>query len=90
MAQQLTESSPPAEISPQEVSPVAPPVAKTGRKGFLPFRTNTWDRFFVSVLCFVAISLLWMRFVEPYLFPHNIWIAAILSVILAVFVIRRG
>ncbi|MBE7473723.1 MAG: hypothetical protein DPW09_09705 [Anaerolineae bacterium] len=90
MAQQLTESAKPADTSPQEVSPVAPPVVKTGRKGFLPFRTNTWDRFFVSVLCYVAISLLWMRFVEPYLFPHNIWIAVILSILLGAYIIRRG
>ncbi len=74
----------------QENSPVAPLVAKTGRQGFLPFRTNTWDRFFVSVLCFVAICLLWMRFVEPYLFPHNIWIAVILSILLGRHIIRRG
>jgi predicted small integral membrane protein len=90
MAQQLTDSSNPADISLQEISPVAPPVAKTGRKGFLPFRTNTWDRFFVSVLCYVAISLLWMRFLEPYLFPNSIWIAVALSIALAVFIIRRG
>lgn len=90
MAQQLTDSSNPAEMSLQEISPVAPPVVKTGRKGFLPFRTNTWDRFFVSVLCYVAISLLWMRFVEPYLFAGSIWIAVALSIALAVFIIRRG
>ncbi|MFN8456983.1 MAG: DUF2160 family membrane protein [Anaerolineae bacterium] len=66
------------------------PVAKTGRQGFLPFRTNTWDRFFVSVLCYVAISLLWMRFVEPYLFAGSIWIAVALSIALGFFIIRRG
>jgi predicted small integral membrane protein len=90
MAQQLTETSTSAEISPQEISPISAPVPKSGRKGFLPFRTNTWDRFFVSVICYVAINLLWMRFLEPYLFPHNIWLAVILSIVLAVFIIRRG
>lgn len=78
------------QVNSQEITPVSLPVPHTGRKGFLPFQTNTWDRFFVSVLCFVAISLLWMRFVEPYLPAHNIWIAVILSIILAVFIIRRG
>ncbi len=90
MAQPLTESANSADFSLQEISPVASPVVKTGRKGFLPFRTNTWDRFFVSVLCYVAISLLWMRFVEPYLFAQSIWIAVGLSIALAVFIIRRG
>jgi predicted small integral membrane protein len=90
MTQQLADSSNPTSVSLQEVSPVAPPVPKTGQKGFLPFRTNTWDRFFVSVVCYVAINLLWMRFVEPYLFPHNIWLAVILSIVLAVYIIRRG
>jgi predicted small integral membrane protein len=90
-ALKLERNSAPADVvSSQEISPVALPVRKTGRQGFLPFQTNTWDRFFVSVLCFVAISLLWMRFVEPYLFPHNIWVAVILSIILGVFIVRRG
>jgi predicted small integral membrane protein len=60
------------------------------RQGFLPFATNTFDRCFISVLCFVAISLLWMRFLEPYLFPNNIWLAVALSIIWAVFLVRRG
>ena len=34
------------------------PVQKTGRKGFLPFTTNLWDRFFISMVCLVAIHLL--------------------------------
>ncbi|MBE7556104.1 MAG: hypothetical protein HS126_34050 [Anaerolineales bacterium] len=90
MTQPFSET-PTQEILSREISSdVTLPVPKTGRKGFLPFRTNTWDRFFVSVLCYVAINLLWMRFVEPYLFPHNLWIAVILSIALAVFIIRRG
>lgn len=78
------------DTSLQENSPITPPIVKTGRQGFLPFRTNTWDRFFVSVLCYVAICLIWMRFVEPYLFPHNIWIAVIISILLGRHIIRRG
>lgn len=90
MAQQWTESSQPAEANAEGRAALSPPVPKTGRSGFLPFRTNTWDRFFVSVLCYVAISLLWMRFVEPYLFPNNIWVAVILSILLGAYIIRRG
>jgi predicted small integral membrane protein len=90
-ALQLDRNSAPADVvDPQEISPAALPVPKTGRKGFLPFRTNTWDRFFVSVVCYVAISLLWMRFLEPYLFPGSIWIAVALSIVLGIFIIRRG
>ena len=51
------------------------PVQKTGRKGFLPFATNLWDRFFISMVCLVAIHLLWMRFVEQPLqtiLPHPV------------------
>ena len=43
------------------------PVQHTGRRGFLPFPTNAFDRVFISVVCFVAIHLLWMRFLEEYL-----------------------
>ncbi|MEW5959205.1 MAG: DUF2160 family membrane protein, partial [Chloroflexota bacterium] len=100
MTQQFSKTHPPDTLkfdnnsettdlgSSQEITPVSPPVRHTGRKGFLPFPTNTWDRFFVSMVCFVALSLLWMRFIEPYLPPNNIWIVVILSIILAVFIIR--
>ena len=66
------------------------PTHQADRKGFLPFATNTFDRCFISVVSFVAINLLWMRFIEPYLFPNNIWLAVVLSIIWAVFLIRRG
>lgn len=63
------------------------PVEHGGRQGFLPFETNTFDRVFISAVCFVAIHLLWMRFLEVYL---SLWIATILSLLLAVFIISRG
>ena len=63
-----------------------PPENET-RKGFLPIQTNTFDRVFISVVCFVAINLLWMRFVEAYL---PLTIAVIISLVLAVIIIRRG
>lgn len=68
-------------------APVQAPVEHRGRRGFLPIDTNTFDRYFISVLCFVAIHLLWMRFVEAYL---PLWIATILTVALAVVIVRRG
>jgi predicted small integral membrane protein len=66
---------------------VQPPVAHDGRQGFLPIETNTFDRVFISVLCFVALHLLWLRFVEAY---APLWVATVLSLILAVIIVRRG
>jgi len=60
---------------------------KTDQRGFLPFPTNTFDRVFISVVCFVAISLLWMRFVEAFI---PLFVSTIISVILAVVIIKRG
>ena len=40
------------------------PIEHAGRKGFLPIKTNTFDRVFISVVIFVAVHLLWMRFIE--------------------------
>ena len=63
------------------------PVEHRGRQGFLPIETNAFDRVFISVVCLVAIHLLWMRFIEAFL---PLWIATILTLILAVIIIRRG
>ena len=63
------------------------PVTHRGRRGFLPIQTNTFDRIFIGVVLFVAIHLLWMRFVEMY-FP--LWIATLISVILMVVIVRWG
>ena len=66
---------------------VTPPVRVEGRKGFLPIKTNTFDRVFISVLCFVAIHLLWMRFIEAFI---PLWVATILTIALAVLIVKRG
>lgn len=66
---------------------IAAPVEHSGRQGFLPIETNTFDRYFISVVVFVAISLLWMRFVEAYL---PLWISTVISVILGAVIVRRG
>lgn len=60
---------------------------KTRRSGFLPFPTNTFDRVFISVICFVAISLLWMRFVEAFI---PLFVSTIISLILGFIIVRRG
>jgi predicted small integral membrane protein len=68
-------------------TPVRVPVEHRGRRGFLPIETNTFDRVFISVVCFVAIHLLWMRFVESWL---PLWIATVISLVLATVIVRRG
>jgi len=74
--------------SPDEEPITGPPVQhRADRKGFLPFPTNTFDRVFISVVCFVAISLLWMRFVEAYI---PLYVSTILALVLAVVIIRKG
>ena len=55
--------------------------------GFLPIKTNTFDRVFISVVLFIAIHLLWMRFCEAHL---SLWIATIISLLLGQWIIRKG
>ena len=78
-----------------ETGALVAPVQKTGRKGFLPFTTNLWDRFFISMVCLVAIHLLWLRFVEQPLqkflpHPFALLVATVISVILGFFIVTRG
>ncbi len=62
--------------------------ARPRRRGFLPIRTNWFDRLFISIYIAVALVLLWMRFLEPNGVP--IAICYVLVIALGVFVIRRG
>lgn len=71
-----------------ELTRVEAPVERAGRRGFLPIATNTFDRYFISVVVFVAIHLLWMRFVEPAGVP--LWIATILCILLGFVIVRKG
>jgi predicted small integral membrane protein len=64
----------------------APVVAE--RTGFLPIQTNWFDRCFISVVIWVAISLFWFRFLEPV--GLSIWIGNAVSLALAVYIVRRG
>ncbi len=58
-----------------------------GRTGFLPIHTNAFDRVFISVVVFVAIHLLWMRFLEASL---SLYVATALSVVIGWFIVTRG
>jgi predicted small integral membrane protein len=57
------------------------------RRRFLPIHTNAFDRGFIGVMMFVAIHLFRLRFIEQSL---SLYVAAALSLILAVFIVRRG
>lgn len=66
---------------------IGAPVEHKGRQGFLPITTNGFDRFFISVVLYVAIHLIWMRFIEAYV-PLNV--ATVGSILLAVVIIWKG
>jgi predicted small integral membrane protein len=61
--------------------------APTVRRGFLPIVTNWFDRVFVAIYVFVALELLWMRFLEhalPLTFCH------VLAVVVGVLIVWKG
>lgn len=87
MATEFAGEDKPATRAPWGSPAVGSPVPHAGRPGFLPIETNGFDRVFISVVCFVAIHLLWMRFVEAFL---PLAIATALSLVLAVLIVRYG
>ncbi|MFO7631713.1 MAG: DUF2160 family membrane protein [Caldilinea sp.] len=74
-----------ADIRTQSI--VAPVQRRAGRRGFLPFETNTFDRYFISVILWIGISLLSMRFLESMI---PLWVSTVLCLILAIVIIRKG
>lgn len=58
------------------------------RSGFLPIETNWFDRFFISVVIWVALSLIWFRFMEP--MGLSIWISNAIALALATLIIAKG
>ena len=61
---------------------------KPPKPGFLPIETNWFDRLFISVVIWIALSLIWFRFVEP--LGLSIWISNVIALGSAVFIIRKG
>lgn len=57
------------------------------RRGFLPMATNWFDRLFVGIYLFVALELLWMRFLEQAL---PLTICHVLAVALGVLIVWKG
>ena len=70
------------EATDEEAQSIAPE-----RRGFLPIHTNAFDRGFIGVVLFIAIHLFWLRFVEQFL---PLYVATVLSLVLAVYIVRRG
>lgn len=60
----------------------------TEYQGFLPIETNWFDRIFISVIIWVAVSLLWMRFIEP--LGLSVWISTALCILLGIYIVRKG
>ena len=56
-------------------------------KGFLPIKTNWFDRLFIGTISFVAIQLFWMRFIETY---ASINVAIVLGIFWIIYVIWKG
>ncbi len=68
-------------------TPPDAPQRSSRRQGFLPITTSAFDRVFISIVCFVAINLLWFRFVEAFLPIH---VATVISLLLAFIIIKWG
>ena len=79
MQQPLDSEHPDPEL---ETAPV-----KTGRTGFLPIVTNWFDRVFVGIYLFVALELLWMRFLEQAI---PLTVCHVLAIALGVLIVWRG
>ena len=64
------------------------PEVSSPKAGFLPIETNWFDRLFISVVIWVALSLFWFRFIEP--MGLSIWISNAIALALAVLIISKG
>ncbi|WP_143534205.1 DUF2160 family membrane protein [Rhizobium sullae] len=61
--------------------------SKSEPAGFLPITTNWFDRVFVGIYLFVALELLWMRFLEQSI---PLTVCHVLAVALGVLIVWRG
>jgi predicted small integral membrane protein len=77
---------PPIDIE-QIVDKPAPVNVRRERVGFLPIKTNWFDRVFVGIYLFVALELLWMRFLEQSI---PLTVCHVLAILLGVLIVWRG
>ena len=57
------------------------------KNGFLPIKTNWFDRLFIGIISFIAIQLFWMRFIEGFL---SINFSITLGILLLIYIIWKG
>ena len=57
------------------------------KNGFLPIKTNWFDRLFIGVIIFIAIQLVWTRFIEVFL---SINFSITLGILLLIYIIWKG
>lgn len=75
------------DLDETENDPVATTAGKQERVGFLPIVTNWFDRVFVAIYLFVALELLWMRFLEQSI---PLMVCHVLAVALGALIVWRG
>ncbi len=57
------------------------------RHGFLPITTNWFDRLFIGIYLFVALELLWMRFLEQSI---PLTVAHVIAIALGALIVWKG
>ncbi len=75
------------DLDEAEDMPAAVVAGKPERVGFLPIVTNWFDRVFVGIYLFVALELLWMRFLEQSI---PLTVCHVLAIALGVLIVWRG
>ena len=75
------------DLDEAEDMPAAVAAGKPERVGFLPIVTNWFDRVFVGIYLFVALELLWMRFLEQSI---PLTVCHVLAIALGVLIVWRG
>lgn len=64
------------------------PAPRTASKhGFLPIVTNWFDRLFIGIYLFVALELLWMRFLERSI---PLTVCHVLAIALGALIVWKG
>ncbi len=77
----------PIHIHAEENARPASPVAEKP-PGFLPIETNWFDRLFIGVMLWVALSLFWFRVMEP--LGLSIWISNAIALVVGIILVRKG
>ena len=56
-------------------------------RGFLPIKTNWFDRLFIGTISYIALQLIWIRFIEQF---ASINFAIGIGVLWIIYVILKG